>query len=211
MNSASHRERPVHSLRQRVKVLFRDQLLQSAEELFAEQGLQAAKIEHIAQRAGVAVGTVYNYFADRDALLRAVMERRCQQLSEDLSAVEEQTRGRPFHARLDAFLQGLLDHLDRQRRFYSILAQAECTPLKPHLLHPGEGPFAEVYRQAEKLLADGVADGSLRKESPGFLGIMLVGMARGIAFRALLDPKAPSISAKRGQILRFFLEGAAAR
>jgi AcrR family transcriptional regulator len=211
MNSASHRERHAPSLRERVKVLFRDQLLQAAEELFAEQGLQAAKIEHIANRAGVAVGTVYNYFADRDALLQAVMERRRQQLSEDLSTLEKRTRGQPFRERLDAFLRGLLEHFDHQRRFYSILVQAECTPHKTHLLNPAEGPFADVYRLAEKLVAEGVADGSLRKESPGFLSVMLVGMARGTARRALLDPKAPSVSGHRPQILRFFLEGAEAR
>ncbi len=211
MNHASHRERQAPSLRQRVKVLFRDELLQAAEELFAEQGLQAAKLEDIANRAGVAVGTIYNYFADRHALLQAVMERRRQELSDDLLEIERQTRQQPFHERLDAFLHGLLEHFDHQRRFYSILVQAECTPLKTHLLNPAEGPFSDVYRHAEKLLAEGVASGALRKESPVFLSLMLVGMTRGTAFRALLDPKAPSISSKRGQILRFFLEGAEAR
>lgn len=211
MNQASHRERQAPSLRQRVKVLFRDELLQAAEELFAEQGLQAAKLEDIANRAGVAVGTIYNYFADRNALLQAVMERRRQELNEDSKNLERETQGCPFHERLDAFLRGLLEHLDHQRRFYSILVQAECTPLKTHLLNPGEGPFADVYRHAEKLLAEGVSSGCLRKESPVFLSLMLVGMTRGTAFRALLDPKAPSISARRAQILRFFLEGAAAR
>jgi hypothetical protein len=139
------------------------------------------------------------------------MERRSQELNDDLLEIEKQTRGHPFHERLDAFLRGLLEHFDHQRRFYSILVQAECTPLKTHLLNPSEGPFADVYRHAEKLLADGVAAGALRKESPGFLSLMLVGMTRGTAFRALLDPKAPSISSRRSQILRFFLQGAEAR
>jgi AcrR family transcriptional regulator len=211
MNQASHRERHTPpSLRQRVKVLVRDELLQAAEELFAEQGLQAATLEDIASRAGVAVGTIYNYFADRHALLQAVMESRRQELGEDLRAIEKQTLGLPFHERLDRFLRALLEHFDHQRRFYSILVQAECTPLKTHLMNPGEGPFADVYRHAEKLLAEGVASGALRRESSSFLSLMLVGMARGTAFRALLDPKAPSISSKRGQILRFFLEGAQA-
>ena len=166
MNSASHRERQTASLRQRVKVLVRDEMLQAAEELFAEQGLQAAKLEDIANRAGVAVGTIYNYFADRKALLQAVMERRGQELNDDLVEIEKQTRGRPFHERLDAFLRGLLEHFDHQRRFYSILVQAECTPLKTHLLNPGEGPFADVYRHAEKLLSEGLAAGALRRRAP---------------------------------------------
>ena len=50
-------------------------LLNAAEQLLDEEGLDAATVPAIAKRAGVSVGVVYRRFADKDALLRAVSQR----------------------------------------------------------------------------------------------------------------------------------------
>ena len=50
-------------------------LLDAAEALLREKGVEAATVPAIARRAGVSVGVVYRRFSDKDALLRAVYER----------------------------------------------------------------------------------------------------------------------------------------
>ncbi len=45
----------------------------AALELFVEQGFAATRIDEIARRAGVSKGTVYLYFASKEALLEAVV------------------------------------------------------------------------------------------------------------------------------------------
>lgn len=47
----------------------RDNLLRAAEELFAKEGYLEVSLNDIAQRAGVSLGTVYQYFADRDDIV----------------------------------------------------------------------------------------------------------------------------------------------
>ena len=210
MNQDSRREQASQPLREKVKNLVRDQILAAAEESFAAQGLQSAKMEEIATRAGVAVGTVYNYFADRHALLSAVVQKRRADLSRELLDIEREIKGRPFAERLEGFLGGLLRHFESQRKFYSLLVQAECSPIKL-VASSREGPFADVYHQAERLIRSGLAKGELRTESPEFLAQLLVGMARGSALRALADPKAPPIPHNLQRLLTFFLEGAASR
>jgi len=44
--------------------------------VFSAGGATQARMEDIAARAGVAVGTVYNYFEDRTALVNALLEGR---------------------------------------------------------------------------------------------------------------------------------------
>tara|TARA_Y100001933_G_scaffold166256_1_gene164518 strand:- start:177 stop:806 length:630 start_codon:yes stop_codon:yes gene_type:complete len=44
-----------------------------AEELFVEKGYDAVNIRILAKRAGVASGTVYNYFSSKEALYQAVL------------------------------------------------------------------------------------------------------------------------------------------
>lgn len=50
-------------------------LVAAAREVFAERGVEAS-LEEVARRAGVGVGTLYRHFANRDALVEAVFERR---------------------------------------------------------------------------------------------------------------------------------------
>jgi len=53
----------------------REVLLEAAELVLARDGVDGATIPAIAEKAGVAVGSVYRRFPDKDALLRAVYDR----------------------------------------------------------------------------------------------------------------------------------------
>jgi AcrR family transcriptional regulator len=57
-------------------------LLDAAEMLLTESGLEGATVPAIAERAGVSVGVVYRRFPDKDALLRAVYLRFFGRLAE---------------------------------------------------------------------------------------------------------------------------------
>ncbi len=47
-----------------------DRLLRSAEQVIAEQGVTGLTVQEVAQRAGVAVGTIYSRFASKEAFLQ---------------------------------------------------------------------------------------------------------------------------------------------
>jgi AcrR family transcriptional regulator len=57
----------------------REALLCAARELFVERGLTVS-FDDIAQRAAVGRATLYRHFADRDALLEALLERLVEEL-----------------------------------------------------------------------------------------------------------------------------------
>lgn len=61
------------SLRHQRKLATREAILRVAVEEFAEHGFDRPTIERIAARAGVAKGTVYNYFATKEDILVAFM------------------------------------------------------------------------------------------------------------------------------------------
>lgn len=52
-----------------------DAILDAALHVFATKGFHAATIRDIARRAGIADGTLYNHFANKEALLPALFER----------------------------------------------------------------------------------------------------------------------------------------
>ncbi|MCE9575094.1 MAG: TetR/AcrR family transcriptional regulator [Deltaproteobacteria bacterium] len=55
-----------------------DAIVQATVELAAERGLENVSTDHIAARAGVSVGSVYQYFASKDVAVREAIEARAR-------------------------------------------------------------------------------------------------------------------------------------
>jgi AcrR family transcriptional regulator len=67
--------KPRKALNDKVVAFKRDAILDAAQTVFAERGYHRTTIKDIAAQAGVADGTVYNYFEGKDALLSALFDR----------------------------------------------------------------------------------------------------------------------------------------
>lgn len=53
----------------------REEILREASRLFLERGYEATSMQALAKAAGITTNTIYWYFADKDALLVAVIDR----------------------------------------------------------------------------------------------------------------------------------------
>lgn len=51
----------------------REQLMAAAVQVFADRGFEAATVDQVAVAAGVSVGTLYNYFASKEDILRSLV------------------------------------------------------------------------------------------------------------------------------------------
>ena len=67
-------------------------ILEGAAQVLEAGGLAAFTTNAVAERAGVSIGTLYQYFADKQALLRALAER---EMRRTLAAVATALRGDP--------------------------------------------------------------------------------------------------------------------
>ena len=82
---------------EQVAQLRRTQILAAAITVFAEQGFHRTTIRDVAKLAGVADGTIYNYFENKTGLLLAILDtlNQTEQREIDLSQVRT-TDVRPF-------------------------------------------------------------------------------------------------------------------
>lgn len=62
-----------------------DRLIEATAQVLEDVGLQGASTNKIAARAGVAIGSIYQYFPNKEALIDALLENRLQRM-EALSA-----------------------------------------------------------------------------------------------------------------------------
>ena len=59
-----------------------DLILDTAAELIAETGYETVTTNAIAERAGISIGSLYRYFPDKDAILRALSVRHLERMRE---------------------------------------------------------------------------------------------------------------------------------
>lgn len=92
-------------------------LVEAAAQVFSREGL-AATTNRIAERAGLSIGTLYQYFPDKFALLHAVAERHVRDADRRLAAVFARLRDEagPFDATVRTLLEEVVAlHSDRPR------------------------------------------------------------------------------------------------
>ncbi len=190
--------------------LFRNGILEAAEAEFADRGYHEARIQDIARRARIAVGTVYNHFDDKEALLSALLDARTAEMIACLASAEDDPKD--FAGALERRIGRLLAHAERRRGTWAVLLA--------NGLAAGGGPApsrrllgARARRRLEKLqaawlevidlgLREGVLAPMPREALAGFLaGVVRAMVAPWVLGNAELDGAAPIAA-------RLFLRGA---
>ncbi|WP_378730149.1 TetR/AcrR family transcriptional regulator [Nocardia brasiliensis] len=82
MSGADRRRRP-QQVRARES---RERILTAAAQLFAERGIADTSTNRIAAQAGMSIGSLYRYFADKDDIVEELRERVLSELEERFAA-----------------------------------------------------------------------------------------------------------------------------
>jgi AcrR family transcriptional regulator len=207
MKPSSYSAKPVR-LRERIRGETQAAILAAAEDSFAVNGL-GARMEAIAARAGVAVGTVYNHFEDRDALLAALIDSRRAALLTRLDAALEDGARRTFEEALRAFLRALFDHWAAHARLLAVLVQAE--QLGRLGASPGQGRcdiIQEIERRADRIMRRGLDERKLRPEGQELYAALFIGMTRGVLVHEAREQQGERLQNHADRILDLFLRGA---
>ena len=106
------------------KVLKKQQLrkreiLSAARELLAETDINGASVKSIAQRAGIATGTFYLYFKNKDALIDTMMKEIYQELLELLK--KERASYTNVFDKLEVTMKACIDLFIEKKHLASLL------------------------------------------------------------------------------------------
>lgn len=126
----------------------RGQLLAAARELLEAQGKDALSLRAIAERAGVAPGTVYYHYADKAALLAGLAVDGFRQLAEAMRKAYAE-RGEDGGLRSTGY--AFLGFLQDKPALYQLMYEARDGAMRPEVLE-AEAEAVAVSRAA--ILAD---------------------------------------------------------
>lgn len=95
-------------------------ILDAATSAFAEQGFAGARVDEIAERAGVNKRMIYAYFGDKDGLYRAVLDA-CLAQGLELTREGAVPPGATLRQRAEAIVRRFFDHLSGHPDFVRLL------------------------------------------------------------------------------------------
>lgn len=184
----------------------RERILRAAIKVFARKGFYATRVSEIAKAAGVADGTIYLYFKNKDDVLIRIFEDRLTKLLEYLRKETLELEG--VEARLRRVIELQLGLLEGQRD----LAEVITVNLRQssRLLKQYAAPLFNQYLEfIASLFVEGQREGVIRKDvHPITLARALWGALDGIALTWALGEAAPgSLNRASAQIASLFLDG----
>ena len=151
----------------------RDQILDAAEQLFAEQGFARTTIKQIGRAAGVNSALLYYYFADKEELYQEVLRRLIGNLVERTSASLD--RPGPPESRLRALVAAQAEAIASNPRFPRLLVRELAESDAAHAVGQLHVIAATTFRRLCDLVREGQAAGVFRRGlDPRFAAISIV-------------------------------------
>lgn len=198
-------------LREDFRSYARVAILSAAEEVLAEEGLHAARIEEIAQRARVAVGTIYNLVGDRNALIAEIMRARHAEVLAVLATTLKTNKQKPFRDQVYATALAMFSYFGNHSRFFRLVLESEPAAESGKLgpaAKSKQATMIEIHKLLRELVQRGVKQGSLRAAGSDLFPAMLGGLLRGVMMHDVLEHELVTPESRAEQVTRMFLEGA---
>ena len=145
----------------------RRRILDAARRVCSQSGYEAARMDEIAQVAGVSKGTLYNFFASKEALLVATVLAAHDDFVVVLPAVEDPTLDP--RVRLEALIEslaggfeGIVQHILLTHQAWSVVLSSPAA--RQELLGTLRAIYSEYDKQLQSILKAGTESGVLERE-----------------------------------------------
>ena len=184
----------------------RSRILQAAVKVFARRGYFASRVADVARRAGVADGTIYLYFRNKEDILVSLFD---EVMSEHLEGKRREVEpGWDAPARLRAVAERHLGLLGRNRDL-AVVFQVELRQSTKFMERFTASWLQDYFALIAEIIEQGQREGSLRADLPvkvatkAFFGVLDEMVTSWILSRKQYD-----LVALAGPVVDLFLRGA---
>lgn len=169
--------------RRRKRASKREAVLQAAVKLFNERGFHATSLDDVAGALSVTKPTIYHYFANKDEVLF-----ECVRLGfEEIRAAADAARHKGGTGRDQLALLMAQYAVLMTKDFGACVARTTDSELSEQSRSRFRALKREIDAVVRAVVAEGMADGSLRSGNPGLVTFTLIGALNWIAH--WYDPK----------------------
>jgi TetR/AcrR family fatty acid metabolism transcriptional regulator len=161
----------------------RTSILQAAGQVFARKGFEPATLEAVAREAGLAKGTLYLYFKNKEDLYFHTVLHMLESLQASILAQVERSAG--ALEKMRAIALGQFDFFVRHRdtlQLFAPFSNPSLARLHKRLIAPIMEKWAGHVRHVAALVEEGQRAGALRRDiEPRDIALSFIGMTNQAA------------------------------
>ena len=98
-------------------------LLKATAHILVKEGYESASTNRIAEAAGVSIGSLYQYFPSKEALVAAVVDRHMQEMMQLLRAAVDRVREQPVEVATRELVRVMIDAHRVDPRLHRVLVE----------------------------------------------------------------------------------------
>ncbi len=199
--------------RERERHRHRQEILDTAEKKFAENGFHKTTMEEIACEADFSVGTMYNLFASKDDLYQSLIEQRFTKISEEINAMID-LAGNPLEA-ISLYIKGKILLSNKYRVFAKLYTRERLGDRfsQSDLWTNVAGPlFQQLLNRLSAIIKSGINVGQFRSDiNPFDIAVGIDGLSDGFMYEWLMNPDAYEFETKFDPMMKMISEGVCVR
>jgi AcrR family transcriptional regulator len=182
------------------------QILDAATRVFAQKGFHEARMEDIANEAGLSKGTIYLYFKSKDDVIAAILDHFYNRGMQDLQMLQDYEGSiSELLLLLTRFFGGeaeqMLSMMPIMFEFYALVARRE------DVRESIKGYFKTYREGLTALVALGIERGEFRAVDPHEAAIILSAIYEGLALLQATDPAVVHWQTHAEKAVRLVLDG----
>ena len=160
-------------------------IIEAAARVFERQGYAKTTTNHIADRAGVSIGSLYQYFPNKEAILVVLLEQHMSQVATALQEVRAHVESAPHDLRavLRHYVDIMVEQHARNPRLQHVLL--EEAPRPPHLHQLWHGIEQAMVQTTVELLQ---AHPQVRVRDARAAAYLLVQCVETLTHRFVVEP-----------------------
>lgn len=205
------RKKGTKSPQEAARSAFRDEVRLAAERVFASKGFSATKMADIAAEAGVGVGTLYNYFANKQEIFEAIFLERTGQFQ---AALDHATAGLLPLEQVATLIRTSMQYVEDHGALFAMfferggIGEIDIERLGGKVI---EELYQSFLRRLEDAISNAVKDGALRSDVPvPSMVAMIAGARNGAIYAWLKGRRRSRIADAADNLLTLFMSGARA-
>lgn len=165
----------------------RTRIISAAMKVFAQKGFYNSKVSEVAKEAGVADGTIYLYFRNKDDILICMFEDQMKDIITDMK--EELEKEADPLRKLECFALFHLNIVENRKELAEVL-QVEVRQSSKFMKEYSNRKFAQYVNLISSIIKEAQAKGLIRKD-------VMSGIAKRAFFGALDEMSRYWVLAKR--------------
>ena len=184
----------------------KDGIYEAAIGVLEKHGMDGLTMDRVAEVAGVAKGSLYNYFQSKQELVRFIFDKTVEPAKRAVDDILAQPN--PAVCKLESCLRVWFELLARNRGVFEFLLN---DPAAPHCHDPNEqGNREEAIAMLRVIFEQGIAEGAFRSFNAGRAAEMFFGALTVSIQQQLVLGKERPVDESVGNLIDIFLYGVAA-